>query len=303
MNIYLIGMMGSGKTTLGLKLAQKLSYEFIDLDDLVVKKENKTINEIFAGYGEEYFRELETSVLKDVCLKNNCIISCGGGIVTKDVNLEYMYGLVFYLQTDLETLKCRLVDDSSRPLLQSCNLDDIFTLRKDMYLSFSDYVINESTVDDCIVQIEKHLSYPKKKIMVVNGPNLNLLNKRNKEHYGKKTLDDINELISNNDYFEYEFFQSNHEGDIVDKLQTLDEYDGVIINPAAYTHTSIAIRDCLEMFDIPKIEVHLSDVNNREQFRKINYFSEICTKSFTAMHEFSYLNAVNYLKKYFLCYN
>lgn len=137
------------------------------------------------------------------------------------------------------------------------------------------------------------------KVLVINGPNLNMLGKRPKEHYGSLTLEEINRLmeVENNDYFELEFFQSNYEGDIVTKIQQSLNYFAIIINPAAYTHTSVAIHDALEMFEGPKVEVHLSDVDNREDFRKINFVRDVCCKNFANERENSYVNAIKYLKE------
>lgn len=136
------------------------------------------------------------------------------------------------------------------------------------------------------------------KALVINGPNLNMLGKRPKEHYGAKTLEEINELMLKEAdiYLDLEFYQSNYEGDIVTKIQKSLDYDAIIINPAAYTHTSVAIHDALEMFLGIKIEVHLSDVDNRDDFRKINYVRDVCDVSFSGMHEGSYIEAIKYLK-------
>lgn len=135
-----------------------------------------------------------------------------------------------------------------------------------------------------------------KKILVINGPNLNMLGKRKKEHYGVKTLDQINQMIKDYDSnFEYDFFQSNYEGAIIDRIQKLD-YDAIIINPGAYTHTSVAIRDALEIADCPKVEVHLSDVFNREEFRRIDYIKDVCDITITNLREMSYIEAVKYLQ-------
>ena len=135
------------------------------------------------------------------------------------------------------------------------------------------------------------------KILVINGPNLNMLGKRPKEHYGSKTLDEINQMIKESaPMYEFIFFQSNHEGAIVDRIQVLD-YDAIIINPAAYTHTSVAIRDALEIVDKPKVEVHLSDVFNRDDFRKIDYIKDVCDTCITNLKEQSYIKAVEYLQK------
>ncbi len=136
-------------------------------------------------------------------------------------------------------------------------------------------------------------------VLVINGPNLNMLGYRPKEHYGSLKLDDINKLMEEEKgNLNLEFFQSNSEGDIVTKIQdaVFGKYDAIIINPGAYTHTSVAIHDALEMFNGPKIEVHLSAVDCREDFRKINYVRDVCTMTFQGQKEGSYLEAVRYLK-------
>ena len=137
------------------------------------------------------------------------------------------------------------------------------------------------------------------KVLVLNGPNLNMLGKRPKEHYGTLTLDEINELIKKeaDGFFEVSFYQSNYEGDIVTKIQeALFSFDAIVINPGAYTHTSVAIHDALEMFTGPKIEVHLSKVDEREDFRKINFIRDLAKATFSGEKEYSYLKAIKYLK-------
>lgn len=136
------------------------------------------------------------------------------------------------------------------------------------------------------------------KILVLNGPNLNMLGKRPKEHYGSLTLEQINNLISKeaDDTMDLTFYQSNYEGDLVTKIQQSLNYDAIIINPAAYTHTSVAIHDALEMFQGIKIEVHLSCVDEREDFRKINYVRDVCNVCFSGKFEGSYIEAIKYLK-------
>ena len=137
------------------------------------------------------------------------------------------------------------------------------------------------------------------KVLVLNGPNLNMLGKRPKEHYGVKTLDEINDLITNAaPEFEFMFYQSNYEGDLVTKIQeaVLNNYDAILINPGAYTHTSIAIHDALEMFNGIKLEVHLSHVDDREAFRRINYVRDVCDETFSGKLDGSYIDAVMYLK-------
>ncbi len=136
------------------------------------------------------------------------------------------------------------------------------------------------------------------KILVISGPNLNMLGKRNKEHYGIMTMDEIIEVMSLIDGVIITHKQSNHEGDLVDYIQEFEKYDGIIINPGAYTHTSIAIRDALEYVDIPVVEVHLSDISQREEFRKINYIEDVVNKSFVGLKQQGYIEALKYLKEY-----
>lgn len=133
------------------------------------------------------------------------------------------------------------------------------------------------------------------KIVIINGPNINMLGKRSEKHYGKFTLDDLNLLIEKTfPNISFEFFQSNHEGFIIDFLQNLDA-DGILINAAAYTHTSIGIRDALELIKIPKVEVHLSNIDQREDFRKINYIKDVVDASFYGKKEQSYIEGVSFI--------
>lgn len=137
------------------------------------------------------------------------------------------------------------------------------------------------------------------KILVINGPNLNMLGIREPGIYGKSSYADLVKLIS--DYcteksVDVDFFQSNHEGSIVDEIQgAYGKYDGIVINPAAYTHTSVAILDAIKAVGIPTVEVHISDINSREEFRKFSYVS-LAAKKTIAGHGFDgYLEAVDVL--------
>ncbi len=135
------------------------------------------------------------------------------------------------------------------------------------------------------------------KIIVVQGPNLNMLHKRDASHYGNFTLDTIHSLISETyPDIEFTFFQSNMEGELLEVIQRADEeYDGLIINPGAYTHTSIAILDALELCSIPKIEVHLSNIHKRESFRQHSITAKACDAQISGGKENSYLAAVHML--------
>lgn len=142
------------------------------------------------------------------------------------------------------------------------------------------------------------------KILVINGPNLNMLGEREKDNYGEVTLDSINQELSELALSlgtEIEFFQSNTEGAIVDKIQSAKGvFDGIIINPAAYTHTSIALRDALLAVKIPAVEVHLSNIHSREEFRHNSFTAPVCIGQIAGFRKDSYLLAlraiVNHLR-------
>lgn len=137
------------------------------------------------------------------------------------------------------------------------------------------------------------------KILVINGPNINMLGVREPDIYGKNTFAD---LLSKLDQWaleadvELEQYQSNHEGCIVDKIQqALGTFDGIVINPAAYTHTSVAILDALKAVQIPAVEVHISDPDQREDFRKISYAGMACVKTIKGQGLDGYQQAISYL--------
>ena len=139
------------------------------------------------------------------------------------------------------------------------------------------------------------------KILVINGPNLNMLGIREPNIYGKNSYKDLISYIEKvcaKESVEADFYQSNHEGDIVDKIQeAYGKYDGIVINPAAYTHTSVAILDALKAVGIPTVEVHLSDISEREEFRKFSYISLAAEKTIKGKGFAGYGEAVEYLVK------
>lgn len=138
------------------------------------------------------------------------------------------------------------------------------------------------------------------KILVVNGPNINMLGIREPGIYGKNTFSDLLALIAETaqkEGLEIEQYQSNHEGAIVDKIQeSYKKVDGIVINPAAYTHTSVAILDALKSVNIPSVEVHISDVDSREAFRQISYAGMYCEKTIKGHGLEGYREAILYLK-------
>ena len=137
------------------------------------------------------------------------------------------------------------------------------------------------------------------KIMVINGPNLNMLGIREPDIYGRTTYRDLCQLIENHcreKGAEVEIYQSNHEGDLVDKIQsTYKTFDGIVINPAAYTHTSVAILDALKSVNIPAVEVHISDVSKREDFRQISFVRSACIATVMGEGFNGYLKAMDIL--------
>ena len=138
-----------------------------------------------------------------------------------------------------------------------------------------------------------------KNITVIHGPNLNLLGKREPDHYGTRTLGDINIYLTNEATklkLNVDVYQSNSESEIVDKIQSLKS-DFIIINPAAYTHSSVAIRDALAAMKIPFIEVHISNVFSREDFRKQSFFSDIAVGVISGLGTEGYCAALNYAAK------
>ena len=141
------------------------------------------------------------------------------------------------------------------------------------------------------------------KILVINGPNINMLGIREPGIYGQQTFADLLALLEETaaqEGLEIEQFQSNHEGAIVDQIQAAyGKFDGIVINPAAYTHTSIAILDALKAVAIPAVEVHISDLDSREEFRKISYAGLACVKTIKGHGLKGYREAILYLREHY----
>jgi len=138
------------------------------------------------------------------------------------------------------------------------------------------------------------------KLLIINGPNLNMLGIREPDIYGKNTFKELEGLVISacaEAEAEYKLFQSNYEGDIVTEIQkAYQTFDGIVINPAAYTHTSVAILDALKAVGIPTVEVHISDINTREEFRKFSYVSLYAEKTIAGHGFEGYREAILYLR-------
>ena len=134
-------------------------------------------------------------------------------------------------------------------------------------------------------------------ILVINGPNMNMLGKRDKKHYGDMTYQELVSKIKSwgvERGVDIEVFQSNHEGEIVDRIQKMD-YEGLIINPGAFTHYSYSIRDALEIVQVPKVEVHISNIYAREEFRKRSVIAPVCDGQISGLGFLSYILALEYI--------
>lgn len=306
-NLVLIGFMGSGKTSVGLKLSYRLHTPVEDTDKMIESREGCSISEIFAAQGEEAFRRMETSLLEELTRRNyKRVYSVGGGTPVREENraLLKQLGTVIYLRVRPETVYQRLKNDTTRPLLQCENplerIRELLENRKNAYESCADIIVD---VDDCnteqvLAKIEKEIG--KMKLLVINGPNLNFLGIREKSVYGNQDYQYLLDMIqkkaqeSGNDIT---VFQSNHEGAIIDRIQEayFDGTEGIVINPGAYTHYSYAIRDALASITVPKVEIHISDITKREEFRKVSVTAPVCDKQIYGQGLDGYLQAIDFI--------
>lgn len=154
MNIFLIGMPGVGKTTLGKKLAEKMGYSFLDLDQYIEQQATLFIDELFMLYGEDYFRALETNCLKQVSQFDHYVIACGGGIICRSENKDWMKGICVYLTAPFEEMERRIEgSESIRPLLERKTVEQLYEERKEGYERFSDITIENIHIDDTVNQL------------------------------------------------------------------------------------------------------------------------------------------------------
>ena len=311
-NIVLIGFMGSGKTTVGIKLSYKLHMPVEDTDKLIERRQGKSISDIFAEEGEEAFRRMETALLQEIAGRDyGRILSVGGGTPVRQENRKLLRacGTVVYLRARAETIFERLQGDTTRPLLQCEDplgrIRELLAERGSAYEECADIVVD---VDGCpietiLARIEEQLAQGEKKrmkLLVINGPNLNFLGIREKNVYGTQDYQYLLDLIdkkARDTGSEITVFQSNHEGAIIDRIQEayFDGTEGIVINPGAYTHYSYAIRDALASISVVKVEVHISDITKREEFRKTSVTKEACDHQIYGQGLEGYLMAIDYI--------
>ncbi len=306
-NLVLIGFMGSGKTSVGLKLSYRMRMPVEDTDKLIERREGRSINEIFADDGEEYFRQLETELLEELKVKSRGkIFSVGGGTPIRPENraLLKQLGTVIYLRVQPETVYERLKNDTSRPLLQCDDplqrIRELLDYRKEAYEACADIVIDvdEMDIENILKVIVKETG--KMKLLVINGPNINFLGIREKSVYGTQDYQYLLDMIqkkAEDTGNSITVFQSNHEGAIIDRIQEayFDGTEGIVINPGAYTHYSYAIRDALASITVPKVEIHISDITQREEFRKVSVTAPVCDKQIYGQGLDGYLQAIDYI--------
>lgn len=305
--IVLIGFMGSGKTSVGLKLSYKLRMPIEDTDKLIERREGCTISELFARKGEEYFRRCETELLTELSKKSvSKIYSVGGGTPVREENRKLLrrLGTVIYLRVRPETVYERLKGDRTRPLLQCENplerIRELMEERREIYESCADVTVDvdSGNLDEITEKIAEGLN--RMKLLVINGPNINFLGIREKSVYGTQDyqylLDMLQRKAKEADCV-ITTFQSNHEGGIIDRIQEayFDGTEGIVINPGAYTHYSYAIRDALASITVPKVEIHISDITKREDFRKVSVTAPVCDKQIYGQGLDGYLQAVDYI--------
>ena len=308
-NVVLIGMPGSGKSTVGKIIAGKTGKTFIDTDELIERETGLSPGQIITGYGEQYFRNIEKETVKKAAQGNGAVIATGGGIVKDGENISELKknGVICFIDRDIGLLAMT----PDRPLSSDIvKLKKIFNERYDKYLSGADFTVkSDSTAEDVadrIIGLLKNVGKERgvyMKILIINGPNLNMLGIREPSIYGENTYADLIEYIkefANGNGVEAEFFQSNHEGAIVDEIQKAyyDKTDGIVINPAAYTHTSVAIADAIKAVNIPTVEVHISDVDSREDFRKISYVKNVAIATVKGKGFAGYTEAIGLIKDY-----
>ena len=313
-NIVLTGMPGSGKTSAGKIIAKELELEFVDTDDLFEETNGISPADCIKSRGESAFRALEKEAVISAASSGGRVIATGGGVVLDPENIEMLSlnGTIVYIHRKL----CEL-DTSGRPLSEGAeNLKALYYKRLPIYMSNCDMMIDvgsdaRGVAKDIIrglhntFEADKSRNFIRKgdsmKILILNGPNLNMLGIREPDIYGRETYDDLMRMCREKAEelgVTVSFYQSNHEGDLVDIIQqSYGMCDGIVFNPGAYTHTSVAILDALKTVGIPTVEVHISEVSQREDFRQVSYIRSYVMDTITGHGLAGYTEAMEKLAK------
>jgi 3-dehydroquinate dehydratase-2 len=302
--------MGSGKTTVGEGLAEYLGWQLIDTDQWIEENEQQSVAEIFATKGEEYFRQQEHLCLQKLVAKakSGLVIATGGGMPTRAENRALLkeLGTVVYLKAPAEVIYERVKHFSTRPLLRTpdpqATIAAMLAEREPHYEEVADFIIEvaEKPVNKVISEITERKNVKNMKILVINGANLNFLGIRETDVYGTEDYQHLLGLIGRKGQetdSQIEVFQSNHEGAIIDRIQDAysDGTEGLIINPGAYAHYSYAIRDALAILHLRKVEVHISNIKEREIFRATTVTAEACHHLIYGQGLDGYMQAIDYI--------
>lgn len=300
-NIIFIGMPGSGKSTVAKLTAAALGRAWFDSDTEIERREAMTCAEIFAQRGEEYFRALERNVVAELTSKSGIVISLGGGAPLRNADLLRRNSVVVYLTREIDSIVAHLAP-GTRPLSQS--KDDLLRLyseRRGVYEAAAHVTVsNDADASDAAaLAVERVRPHLNSRFLIINGPNLNLLGEREPGVYGTGSYADLLAQIETDAAqrsVAVSFFQSNHEGAIIDALHDArGVYDGIVINPGAYTHYSYAILDALSAIKIPTVEVHISDVHSRESFRRTSVTAGACVAQISGEGFYGYTRALDTL--------
>jgi len=238
--------------------------------------------EIIQKRGEAAFRALERTALRAAFAGPASVVALGGGALMGQRALVRRGGIVLWIVRDLGLIAPSLAD-GSRPLSNNEEeLAALYEARKDMYQSAADAVVENNGELGRAVRAACILAAPllSERYLIINGPNLAILGAREPEIYGEETYEDLQAMLLSHAEARgagLSFFQSNSEGAIVDAIEAASgRYDGVVLNPGAYTHYSYAIYDSLKALSCPAVEVHISDIQNREAFRAASVTAEAC---------------------------
>lgn len=302
-NIVLTGMPGSGKSTIGKLLSKKLQRPFVDTDEEFEKTFGVFPGDYITRYGEEAFREKETEITVEISKRSGAVIATGGGIILKERNIDVLKqnGDIVYLHRKLKDLATE-----GRPLSSDMEkLKGLYYKRLPIYLSVAKALalvdenptVTLKNVETALAGEEYNI-----KILIINGPNLNMLGIREPDIYGSQTYGDLMNFVETKAKemdVKVDFFQSNHEGDLVDAIQeSYGVYDGIVINPGAYTHTSIALLDAVKAVSIPTVEVHISEVDEREDFRKVSYIRKAAIGCITGRGFDGYVEGISLILRH-----
>ncbi len=301
-NLILIGMMGCGKSTVGKLLAQKLGMEFVDTDQRIEEAAGCTVSTIFAQKGEAWFRDWEERISKELAGQKGLVISCGGGLPLRKECMEPLRasGSVVFLDRDGGDIYDN-VNMEKRPLGQVSRDEFLerWRQRLPIYQSCAGYTVtSRETPQRTAGEVLKALAGVRLRFLILNGPNLNLLGKREPGIYGETGYEALCQRLKDfaaKHQCTAECFQSNHEGAILDAIHAADGvYDAIILNPGAFTHYSYAILDALKAVDVPCIEVHISNVHQREEFRHKSVTAPACVGQVCGLGLYGYEAAMGY---------